>query len=81
MSISLLAHPSLFDDDWTNLVEIYSEDFMPFFYVQDHIYLCVKNPWNDEFILDEENGTLTIIENSDWHYSINYETGMAEVTR
>lgn len=78
LPISLKAHQSL-ESNVEELVEFFSYERLPFFFIKDHKNLMINNPGNDLYEIDQETGVLTITENDEWHYYVNLETGRAEV--
>jgi hypothetical protein len=81
LSVHLSAHSSFESDDMDTIpVEIYSVESKPFFWIAEHKYLYVSGADYDLFRLDKSTGQLYITENDKWHYSVNKETGMMEVS-
>ena len=81
VDVHITAHGTLEGDMDAVPVEMYSIAGHPRFYVHDHLSLIGYNLGNDVISLDEETGELTITENGEWHYYLNEETGIMEVSR
>ena len=82
VGVHLTAHPSFESEDIDAVpVEIYSIESRPMFGIVRHQFLYAYNVQDEDvFAINTATGMLTITEDSEWHYTLNVNTGRMEVS-